>query len=196
MNPNSNRYIRLFFTPILLIALSLGTFACKKGPSLEEELEGWIPQMVEMAELGTVEYTINKIVSANDNGDWYKVGDRMILFSTTCYIKAGIPLDSFSEKNVQTDVLRKTATVTLPHAKLLSFNMPPDEVKLTYKKVSALRSDFDAAERTRLLTQAEQRIRASIATTGIYQEAEQNATEIVTTMLKNLGFEIVKVQFV
>lgn len=195
MNASAKPYVSLFRVSILVIVMTLVSVSCKKGPSLEEELENWIPQLTEMAELGTVEYTINKIVSANDNGDWYKLGDRMILFSTTSYIKAGIPLDDFGEKNIQADALRKSATVTLPHARLLSFNMPPEEVKLTYKKISALRSDFNASERNKLLMQAEQQIRASIPSTGIYQEAERNASEMVTTMLKNLGFEIVKVQF-
>ncbi len=195
MTASAKPYVSLFRVSILVIVMTLVSVSCKKGPSLEEELENWIPQMTEMAELGTVEYTVNKIVSANDNGDWYKLGDRMILFSTTSYIKAGIPLDDFGEKNIQADALRKSAIVTLPHARLLSFNMPPEEVKLTYKKVSALRSDFNATERNKLLTQAEQQIRASIPSTGIYQEAERNASEMVTTMLKNLGFEIVKVQF-
>ncbi len=195
MTASAKPYVSLFRVSILVIVMTLVSVSCKKGPSLEEELENWIPQMTEMAELGTVEYTVNKIVSANDNGDWYKLGDRMILFSTTSYIKAGIPLDDFGEKNIQADALRKSAIVTLPHARLLSFNMPPEEVKLTYKKISALRSDFNASERNKLLMQAEQQIRASIPSTGIYQEAERNASEMVTTMLKNLGFEIVKVQF-
>ena len=195
MTASAKPYVSLFRVSILVIVMTLVSVSCKKGPSLEEELENWIPQMTEMAELGTVEYTVNKIVSANDNGDWYKLGDRMILFSTTSYIKAGIPLDDFGEKNIQADALRKSAIVTLPHARLLSFNMPPEEVKLTYKKISALRSDFNASERNKLLMQAEQQIRASIPSTGIYQEAERNASEMVTTMLKNLGFETVKVQF-
>ena len=195
MTASAKPYVSLFRVSILVIVMTLVSVSCKKGPSLEEELENWIPQMTEMAELGTVEYTVNKIVSANDNGDWYKLGDRMILFSTTSYIKAGIPLDDFGEKNIQADALRKSAIVTLPHARLLSFNMPPEEVKLTYKKISALRSDFNASERNKLLMQAEQQIRASIPSTGIYQEAKRNASEMVTTMLKNLGFEIVKVQF-
>lgn len=177
---------------VVIAAMLCG--ACKKH-SLQDELDGWLPQLTEMAELGTVEYTINKIVSVNDNAEWYKLGDRMILFTTTSYVKAGVDMTMMTLDKVVADESSRSVVVHLPHAKVLSFSMPPDEVKMTYKKISMLRSDFDAQERNKLLVQAEKQIRASIPKMGILQEAEENAKETVTAMLHQLGFEKVTVKF-
>ncbi len=177
-----------------LVVVVLLCGACKKH-SLQDELDGWLPQLTEMAELGTVEYTINKIVSVNDNDEWYKLGDRMILFTTTSYVKAGVDMAMMSLDKVVVDEASRSVVVRLPHAKVLSFNMPPDEVKMTYKKISMLRSDFDAKERNKLLVQAEKQIRTGIPKMGILQEAEENAKESITAMLRQLGFEKVTVKF-
>ena len=119
----------------------------------------------------------------------------MILFTTTSYVKAGVDMTMMTLDKVVADESSRSVVVHLPHAKVLSFSMPPDEVKMTYKKISMLRSDFDAQERNKLLVQAEKQIRASIPKMGILQEAEENAKETVTAMLHQLGFEKVTVKF-
>ena len=54
---------------ILLMAASLLIFSC--GPSQEELLQKRVQGLAQMAELGTVEYTVKKIVKTEDSV-WYK----------------------------------------------------------------------------------------------------------------------------
>ncbi|MBQ7735387.1 MAG: hypothetical protein IJT61_05575, partial [Bacteroidales bacterium] len=51
--------------------------------SLEKKLNQKMSEMSEVAELGSVEYTIEKVVKASDDAEWYKLGDRKILFKCT-----------------------------------------------------------------------------------------------------------------
>ena len=70
------------------------------GQSLEDAMHRQLQTLDGMSELGTVEYTITKIIKANDNA-FYKVGERKILFSCSATMKAGIDLADFDAKKVK-----------------------------------------------------------------------------------------------
>lgn len=175
------------------LAIALSITSCSEN--LEEKIEAKVPQLTEMADLGSVEYTVKKIIKANDVGEWYKIGDRKILFSCTAYLKAGVNLNNFSMKNVQIDNSSKSVTVKLPHAEVLSINMPAEETKLVYDQVSLLRSNFTAEERNSLLRQGEADILGGINEIGIIKDAEENASEFIKAMLMQMGFSNVTVNF-
>ena len=127
---------------ILVAALALFS-ACDKQ---ERNRIQWQQTMKNAAELGTVEYTVKKIVQCKDKQK-YTIGDRQILFSSTAYLKAGVKLENFSEENVL--INGKDVTVTLPHAELLSFNMPAEETQTVFENYGFFRGRFTAEEQTR-----------------------------------------------
>ena len=89
-----NKLFRLvYITTFPLIFMSC-------GESIEEKMNKKLSEMSELTELGTVEYTISKIIKANDNS-FYTIGDRKILFSCKATMKAGIDLSNFSPANVK-----------------------------------------------------------------------------------------------
>lgn len=141
-----------------------------------------------------MEYTVKKVIKASDV-QWYTVGDRKILFTCTAYLKAGIDLGKLSDEDVIIDKADKAVEVTLPHAKLLSINMPAEAVVLEYSSVSFFRSSFSAEERNELLKQGEADIIADVGNMGILADAESNASGFFSAMLYQLGFEKVTVKF-
>lgn len=147
------------------------------------------------AELGSVEYTVVKAVKANDIASWYKVGDRKILFSCKATLKAGIDLSQLTEEDVVIDNVAQSIVVNLPAPKLLSLNIQPDDVRLEYEKVSTFRSGFSAEERNNLLQQGEKDIRDNINTLGILKDAENNARIYFESMLGQLGYKHITVNF-
>ena len=182
----------LFFAYILL-ALSSCDLLTEKV-SLQDKMNEKVQELTEMSELGTTEYTITKIVKASD-ASWYKVGDRKILFTCKATLKAGIDLSQFSSTDVLINEEQKSVKVTLPKAKLLSLNMPAEEAKLAYEKVSLTRSDFSAEERSNLLKQGEESILESVPSLGILEEAEKNAASFFKAMLKQAGFNNITIGF-
>ena len=165
--------------------------SCQPNP--RQQLESRLQSMAETAELGTVEYTVKKIVKANDK-QWFTVGNRHILFQTTAYLKAGIKLDGFGSDKVAVDE-NKNVTVTLPHAQLLSLNMPEDEQKTVFEDYGYFRSKFNAEEQNYILQLGEKDIREDVPNLGILEDAEKNATEIFTAMLQQLGYENINIKF-
>ena len=174
------------------IAWSAMLLAGCSSVSTEDALKTRVQSMAETAELGTVEYTVKKIVKCNDKQK-FTMGDRKILFSSTAYLKAGIDLKGFSSDDVVVE--GKKVTVTLPHAQLLSFDMPADETKTVFENYGFFRSKFSAAEQNEILTLGENEIRADVPNLGILQDAEQNARDIFTAMLSQMGFETVNIKF-
>ena len=162
--------------------------------SLQEKFDAKSKDLVS-AELGTVEYSVKKIIKADDSMDWYTIGDRKILFSCKATLKAGVKLDNFNSENVVINEENKSAVVTLPHAELLSMNMSPDDIKLEYQNVGVFRSGFSAKERNALLEQGEANIKASVEDLGIIKDAEKQATDFMVNLLTQIGFQSVTVKF-
>jgi hypothetical protein len=163
--------------------------------SLEKKLNQKMSEMSEVAELGSVEYTIEKVVKASDDAEWYKLGDRKILFKCTAYLKAGIDMSKFDATKVSINEEQKSIVLTLPKAELLSFNMPPEKAVLAYEKVATFRSNFSASDRNKLLQLGEKDIREDVPNLGILADAEKNASSFFKALLGQLGFEMATIKF-
>ena len=179
--------------PFLLAVLLLA--ACSRGPSLQDQLGARIQALSQTSELGTVEYTVRKAVRARDEGEWFKIGNRRILFSCTAYIKAGINLKNLSLDKIVVDEEARSVAMVLPHAAVLSINVPPEEIRLEYEDVTGFRQKFSDQERQALLKQGERDILRDIPSMGILAEAEENALEFFRPMLEQMGFENVQISF-
>ncbi|MBQ5550426.1 MAG: DUF4230 domain-containing protein [Bacteroidales bacterium] len=153
----------------------------------------------EVAEFGTVQYTVGKIVKTSDMPqtfwDKFKIGDRKALIRCTATLKAGIDISS---GNYKVEVDGKKVLLQLPHAKIFDpINMDFDNVHLEYSKVGLLRSSFSLAEYVAYLQEGEKQILADQnLISQIIKQAESNAEPMFRSMLKNLGFEAIKIEFV
>ena len=148
-----------------------------------------------MKQLSLVEYRVSKIIKADDEGAWYKIGDRKILLSCTAYLKAGIDLATFGPDDVDIDWTGRRVTVTIPHATLLSLDMPASEIREEYDHVTMFRHSFSAEERNALLRQGEKQIRSSVPSLGILDKADENARRFFESVFQKMGFESVEVAF-
>ena len=103
--------------------------SCEK----KAEESAWQQKLRQVAELGTVQYTVQKVVSNSDE-TWQIFGDRKILFSFRAVIKAGIDMDKFDAESVRIseDKKEKTKSISLvlPQPEILSYNIQPDDVKM------------------------------------------------------------------
>jgi len=179
----------------LLGATFLALQGCGSHEAVEETVQREVEAITAMKQLSLVEYRVSKIVKADDEGAWYKIGDRKILLSCTAYLKAGVDLATFSQDDVNIDWTGKRVTVTIPHATLLSLDMPPSEIRLEYDHVTMLRHSFSAEERNALLRQGEKQIRDSVPSLGILEKADENARRFFESVFLKMGFETVEVSF-
>ncbi len=168
---------------------------CAGRASVEETVQREIQAISAMKQLSLVEYRVRKIVKADDDGEWYKIGERKILLSCTAYLKAGIDLSDFGPDDVDIDWTGERVCVTIPHATLLSLDIPAAEIRQEYDHVTMLRSSFTAEERNALLRQGEKQIRDSVPSLGILPKAEENARKFFESVFAKMGFTTVEVAF-
>lgn len=176
-------------TQHLLFSICLALLMSGCSPS-DSEVENRVVNLVNMSELGTVEYTVRKIIKIDDQQKW-AYGSRKILFSATAYLKAGIDM---SQLGVLPD--GNSVTVTMPHAKLVSFNMPAEEINTEFEHYGKLRSRFNADEQNQLLQQAEEDIRNDVPNFGILEDAERNASEFLKALLSQMGYTNINIKFI
>ena len=181
--------------PALLGTVLLVLPGCAHRESMQETVQREVEAITAMRQLSLVEYRVRKIVKADDEGEWYKIGDRKILLSCTAYLKAGVDLATFGADDVQIDLTGDRVSVTIPHATLLSLDIPASEVRLEYDRVTMLRSDFTAEERNALLRQGEKQIRESVPSLGILEKADENARRFFESVFLKMGFTNVDVTF-
>ena len=175
-----NKLFRLvYITTFPLIFMSC-------GESIEEKMNKKLSEMSELTELGTVEYTISKIIT---------IGDRKILCSCKATMKAGTDLSNFSPANVKIEKGNNSVVINLPKAKVLSFNMPAEKVQLEYEKVGLMRSNFTVENRNDLLKQAEEAIIADAENLGILKDAEKNAKLFFEALLAQVGFNNITINY-
>jgi hypothetical protein len=163
--------------------------ACKSKPKVNET----ILAIKELQELATVEMTVSKIIKANDDKTWYKLGDRKILMSCKATVKAGINLKQLDAESIVYD--NEKITLYLPAPEIISFNMPAENIELAYEEVGALRQNYSSAERDALQQQGETQIRASLASTGILEQAKLNTELYMTNLLQRLGYTNISISF-
>ena len=180
-----------FVTCLAALALS----GCAGRSEMEETVQREIEAITAMRQLSLVEYRVSKIIKADDAGEWYKIGERKILLSCTAYLKAGIDLATFGPDDVDIDWTGKRVSVTIPHATLLSLDMPASEIREEYDHVTMLRHSFSAEERNALLRQGEKQIRDSVPDLGILEKADENARRFFESVFGKMGFETVDVSF-
>jgi hypothetical protein len=147
----------------------------------------------ESGQLVTTEYTLSKIIKANDNKTWYKVGNRKILMSCEAAVKAGINLQQVTEKDMY--IQEDSISIRLPRAQFFSLHLPPDKIQVQYQEIDILRDPFSAQEREQLLAQAEVQIRGIVDSLGILKTAENNGALYLQRLLGYAGFNKVNIIF-
>jgi hypothetical protein len=177
--------MKQFFHLLLLIVLL--------GCSSEEKELGDVFEIRKLGELATTEYTIGKIIELNDEGEWYKFGDRSILISCKASVKAGIDFQKMSKNDIV--VNGNDVHVTLPYPELLSFDMDPRKIKTEMTNISGFRAHFTQEEKNKILTKGEKAIREQLKETSIIQTAKMNAETFVVEFYKELGYRNVEIEF-
>ncbi len=180
--------MQLFRNFFILIIVFI-TFGCSNNITEKQKQE--IFAFKDMSALTTVEYTISKVIKADDKATWYKIGDRKIVMSVMAYAKAGIDLSKVSKENINQK--NGTIQIQIPQANLVSLSIPPEEIQQEFTAISGLRTNFNNEEKNNLLIQAEKNIRSSLDSIGILKKAESNAIFFIENFVRKLGYQKINV---
>ncbi len=168
---------------LILVALLLG--ACSN-----EEEQVTLTEVYSIRDVGTLsttEYTLGKVLHWNDEGEWYKFGDRRILISCKATVRAGINLNEM--KDADFVVSGKRIEIYMPAPEVVSFDMKPEDVHTEVVDVNGFRENFSQDEKMKVLKKGEAAIRKDMEKLHILDEAERNAKAFLQDFYTNQGFK-------
>ena len=145
-----------------------------------------IESLKSMSKLGSTEYTLTKVLPVDDNNNWYTIGDRKAVILCKAHVVAGIDASQIQFTEVNTK--EKSIKLTIPAVELITFDMPPEEVKLITSVVTGARSNFTSIEYNEFQKVAEKKIREQLKLLNINAESEKNAILFLDRVLRSAGF--------
>ncbi|MGX9133083.1 DUF4230 domain-containing protein [Rummeliibacillus sp. JY-2-4R] len=185
---------------LILLAILILPFASWKlmqGSSFAEQKGAIVERIQNLNELTTAEaYT--KVMIEQENNELFgkEIGldipgtKRELLVVIPGGVKAGVDFSSVTEKNIDLDEKKKTATIYLPKAKILG------EPDIDFKKVQVFsseglfRSRPDITEAYGLAAQAKKQMIEEATTQGVLKTAEKNAEASVADMFSLVGYDV------
>ncbi len=170
----------------IALVLFFAASSCGENRSVKETE---VFQIREVGTLSTSEYTVGKVIKLTQESDFWslKWGSRRILISCRAKIKAGVDLKEMKESDVVID--GSTIEVTLPKAKVVSFEMDPNHIKTEVVEITGLRANFSQEEKNKILQKGEEAIRRDMKYLNILDDAQKNAKNFVVQFYKQQGFE-------
>lgn len=163
---------------LIVLLLSCGNDEVKKSEVFE---------IRQIGTLSTTEYTLAKIVKLDDEGEWYKFGNRKILISCKAKVKAGVDLSKIKDEDIK--ISGKKIEISIPAAEITSFDMDPKLMKTEMVEVTGFRFQFTQEETNDILKKGEKAIRKDMQSLNILNDAEKNAAVFIRDFYKQLGFE-------
>lgn len=153
----------------------------------EEVKKSEVFEIRHIGTLSTTEYTLGKVIKLDDEGEWYKLGDRKILISCKAKVKAGVNLGEIRDEDIKIDGSK--IEITIPQPQITSFEMDPNSIKTEMTEVSGFRFQFTQEETNDILKKGEKSIRKDMQQLSILNDASKNAHVFIRDFYKQLGFE-------
>ena len=191
---------------VALFVLWPSLWALKIRWENEARLQNAINKICLTTELGTVEYKVklahvekdpNVIFDYINSMTSYVLGtslagERAMVIVSMATLKAGIDLRGFSKNNVHVD--GNSIEITLPRAKILSRNIDLSNTDC-HLYSSGLRSDYVLSETSKSKQYAEKDLLNFEEKCSIIEEAQKNAEDFLTALLKQLGYTTITIKF-
>lgn len=191
---NKMNYFTIFLI-ILAVAIALFFFiqfsVKKETSSLSDTIE---EQLSKLLELSTVKYNYTNVVAYKDNKKFSGMNmpftNKEFLIKYNGYIKAGVDL-----KDTEIDVKDpKTVEIKLNKPKILD-NVINEEDSYIYDEKESVFNQLKLKDLHEVLVKEKEKMEKEVIKNGLLNDAEKNTKEILTSFLKNLGFENVKIAF-
>lgn len=130
--------------------------------------------------------TVTKTVTT-ERSAWYKIGDRIAVYSFDVYLRAFIDMDKLQPSDISVDQKNKVITVNLPPVQS-EIAGRSEELKEVYENIGLFRSRPDSRERASLKEKAGEDFRKEFSTNPVFRrELESTALRKAHAYFEALG---------
>jgi len=156
-----------------------------------------ITQVRELSRLEGVSYHVERVVDLKDEQrmlfDLVAAGDAILLVASGDVV-AGVDLGKIQPSDVSVAADGRSVTLRLPRAEVFSARLDNARTYVHSRKTDLLAQRRESLE-TRARQAAEDTLRAAAEEAGILKRAEDSVARTVSSLVRALGFENVRVDF-
>jgi hypothetical protein len=152
-----------------------------------------VRQIQQLQRLETVDYTLDKIISGERDNPYlpkFLAGDRLLLVVHGEVI-AGVDLGEVQPGDVS--LHGHSISLRVPAAEIFSTRIDNAKTRV-YSRDTGLFSSPDPNLESEVREEAERQLQQAALQDGVLENAEQNAHNTLTSMLKGLGFDDVEIR--
>jgi hypothetical protein len=182
-----------FAVAIGLAALVVWWLFFRSGMRLDMSRPTVVQHIQELQRLETVVYSMEKIVAGSQDNPYlprFLAGDRILLI-VYGEVTAGIDLGHLDGEALQ--ISGTTVDVAMPAPEIFSVRIDNSRTRV-YSRDTGLFTSPDPNLESEVRREAERQVRQAALDGGILTAASTNARTTLTTFLKGLGFETVRVK--
>ncbi len=188
---HSKRIFVLLKRSFLAVMMVLFLASCRDNRGLV------VGKIKKASKLATVEFTVDKIVYGVKRKKllWVvNLNDAKFVAHSQAVIKAGVNLEKLKPEDITVE--GKSISITFPPIEIINFSYPAESFVMdTLISGNAFLNKISLADQEQFFQDAETDIRNNLKYMGIVETTEKKTRLLMETMLKNLGYDEIYIDF-
>lgn len=185
-------FITIFFiltTVLLTILLISNNFS--KDKELGYDSTAVLNRVVPIQELALVKYNYSGVIGYKDFLKILKINvpltEKSFLLKYNGYIKAGVDFE-----NMKVEVSDKDVHISLPRARILDTLIDEKSIRVYNESMNAF-NPLTIADYNKAIMKEKDNMVSDAITQGILKDATKQAEVVLTSIMKDMGFENIKI---
>ena len=188
----SINFITIFFIlTTILLAILLFSNKSSKEEGLGYDSTALLNRVVPIQELALVKYNYSGVIGYKDFLKILKLNvpltEKSFLLKYNGYIKAGVDFE-----NMKVEVSGKDVHISLPRAKILDVSIDEKSIKVYNESMNAF-NPLTISDYNKAIVREKETMSNSAISQGILRDAAKHAEIVLTTIMKDMGFENIKI---
>ena len=185
-------FVTIFFIlTTLLLAIFLFTNYHSKDKELGYDSSSILNRVVPIQELALVKYNYSGVIGYKDFIKVLKINipltEKSFLLKYNGYIKAGVDF-----KNMKVEVTGKDVHISLPRPKILDTLIDEKSIKVYNESMNAF-NPLTIADYNKAIMKEKENMIGDAIRQGILKDATTQAELVLTSIMKDMGFENIKI---
>lgn len=185
-------FVTIFFIlTTLLLAIFLFTNYHSKDKELGYDSSSILNRVVPIQELALVKYNYSGVIGYKDFIKVLKINipltEKSFLLKYNGYIKAGVDF-----KNMKVEVTGKDVHISLPRPKILDTLIDEKSIKVYNESMNAF-NPLTIADYNKAIMKEKDNMIGDAIRQGILKDATTQAELVLTSIMKDMGFENIKI---
>ena len=194
MNITKRRFnfITLFFiATTILLAILLVSVNFSKEKELGYDSTAVLNRVVPIQELALIKYNYSGVIGYKDFVKILKINvpltEKSFLLKYNGYIKAGVDFE-----NMKVEVSGKDVHISLPRARILDTLIDEKSIKVYNESMNAF-NPLTIADYNKAIVKEKDTMVNDAISQGILKDATKQAEVVLTSIMKDMGFENIKI---